>query len=122
MKLQKLGQLGVAHQLGLIVVQLGHERFFVRLHIFQMLLQRSLIETQHRLGEHTHGQVDKLELLLGEPFQQLHRQLIGQLGVIDAVVAIALQLLRREVQPALTQRANYLVTFHAQPVPLGQLS
>ena len=57
MELQKLSQLRVAHQVGLLIVELGHERLLLVLHGKQVSFQRVLIQPQHRLTEHADRQV-----------------------------------------------------------------
>ena len=78
-----------------------------------MALQNFLVQLKHRLGEHAYSQVDKPELYLRETHSNLLEQVVGQVGIVAAILSITGHLLWREVHAHLAQCVDNLVALDA---------
>ena len=87
--LQDGSQLGVAHDLLFIDQRLVQQSSLAGLHISEVRLERIGVEPEYRLREHTDGLVDKPCFKRCKANRDFAEQVIGQLYVIDAVLAVS---------------------------------
>ena len=85
-----------------------------------MFFQQFLVQLQNRFNEHTQGEVNDLELLLGEFLYHLGKEFVGQLHVVDTVVTVAAQFFGGEVQSSFTEGVEYFGAFLPDTIALSQ--
>ena len=86
-----------------------------------MVGQRLSIQGQPGSGEHLDGQVDELQLLLGEAaLYHALKDFPGEFDIVDAVLAIGCEFLRGEVLPAFARSQSHLGTLGAHTIPGSQ--
>ena len=78
------------------------------MHLGQVQVELGYIELQHWVAEHTDGDINESLLLGGEADVELLEQRIGQVHIVDAVVAVQVKFTLCKVGAALTSRIVYL--------------
>ena len=103
------------------VAQIGHQGALAGTDFFEVLLQQRHVEFNHWVGVHPQRLINHQQLAGWETHLELVEQLLGQVHIVLAVLAVLSEVSLSEVSLALAQCSHHLITLLAQPVVRHQL-